>query len=324
MKAWWIGGAALGLALGLWVSCGGDDSGTPDGGGDGGDTAGGCVRSDECHQGFRCQSGSCVMALPPLDELPADLSCVGNNPPIDPLGTTVSATVYVEDFEDDVRVEGAVVDIFLDNIVDESPDLTTDPTDENGVVPGGVTGLPARGVIAYMVHSGDLPGGMVRTTIEYDVEIPDTDGNEVRLLSVSDTTYRLIPTVLGITPDASHGIIAGEFADCAESPASVEGIVARLLNDAGQDCHELNDRECFARYFQEETPARIDSQPNSSADGLYAIAQVAPGEWNLEIIGRLTGATTEFPFDLLGRKRVNCIADSIVIVDVEPLAEPLP
>ncbi|MBI5485790.1 MAG: hypothetical protein HY905_00505 [Deltaproteobacteria bacterium] len=327
MKAMWIGGAALGLALGLWVSCGGDDSGTPDGGdtaGGDGDTAGGCVRTDECHQGFRCNAGTCVLALPALDELPADLSCVGDNPPIEPLGTTVSATVYVEDFEDEVRVEGAVVEIFLDNIVDDTPDLTTDPTDENGEVPGGVAGLPARGVIAYLVHAGDLPGGMVRTTIEYDVEIPDADGGEVRLLSVSDTTYRLIPTVLGITPDASHGIIAGEFGDCAADPVSVEGIVARLVNAAGEDCHELNDRECYSRYFQEETPARIDSQPYSSADGLYAIAQVAPGPWDLQVLGRLTAAATDFPFDLLGQKRVNCIADSIVIVDVNPLAEPVP
>jgi hypothetical protein len=262
------------------------------------------------------------MVLPALDTLGSDMSCVGNNPPIEPLGTTVTATVYVEDFQDDYQVEGATIDLFLDNIVDDSPDATIGPTNAAGEV-AGVDGLPARGVIAYRLHGGDLPGGTVRTTIEYDVEIPDADGGRVRVLSVSDSTFRLIPTILGITPDADHGIIAGSFNDCAASSQTVEGIVARMLNAAGEDCHELNQRECYSRYFQDEFPARIDNQSYSSADGLYGIVQIPPGDWTIEVRGRLTAASTAFPFDLLGRKQVHCIADSITIVDVNPLAAPV-
>jgi hypothetical protein len=319
MKGLWIGATAAALALGLWASCGGDDSSGTDGG-DTGDTAGGCTRTDECHQGFRCEEGSCNMRLPALDTLGSDMSCVGNNPPVEPLGTTVTATLYVEDFQDNYLVEGAIVDLYFDNIVDDTPDLTTPPANASGEVTG-VTGLPARGVIAYRLHGGDLPGGTVRTTIEYDVEIPDADGGRVRILSVSDATFRLIPTILGIIPDADHGIIAGSFNDCAADPQAVEGVVARMLNAAGEDCHELNQRECYSRYFQDEFPARIDNQSYSS-DGLYGIVQIPPGDWTVEVRGRLTGSTTAFPFDLLGRKQVRCVADSITIVDVKPLAAP--
>ena len=45
---------------------------------------------------------------------------------------------------------------------------------------------------------------------------------------------------------------------------------------------------------------------------------------DLEILGRLSASSAEYPFDLLGSKRVNCIADSIVIVDVPPLETAAP
>jgi hypothetical protein len=229
--------------------------------------------------------------------------------------------VYLEDFETDALVEGAMIDLFLDNIVDDTPDGTIGPTNASGEF-AGVADLPARGKIAYRVHAGALPGGDVRQTIEYDVEIPEADGGRVRMLSVADSTYTLIVSILGIIPDADHGIIAGEFQDCAASAQSVEGIVVRMLNAAGDDCHELNQRECYSRYFVDSFPSRPENQAYSSADGLYGLVQVPPGEWMLEVRGRLTGASTEFPFDLLGRKQVRCNADSITIVDVNPLAEP--
>ncbi|MBN1771199.1 MAG: hypothetical protein JXB32_08070 [Deltaproteobacteria bacterium] len=316
-----LGVCITGLALGLAFACGDDDNGNPDVGDTDGETAGGCTRTDECPHGMVCESGVCELRLPTLVETGADMTCLGNNPRPDPLGTTVTATMYVEDFEDEYLVEGVTLELFFDNVVDETPDQTVGPTNASGEATG-ATGLPARGVIAYRATGGTSPttGAAQRTTIEYDVEIPDADGGRVRALSISDSTYRLIPTILGITPDASHAIIAGAFEDCATD--EVEGIVARLLNASGADCHVLDPRECYSRYFVDEFPSRIDNQPHSSPDGLYAIAQVPPGDWTMEVRGRLTAATTEYPYDLLGEKTVHAIADAIVIVDVNPLAEP--
>ena len=317
MKRLGLGICIATLALGF--ACGDDDNGTPDGGDTTGDTVGGCARTDECPHGSVCVSNVCELRLPTLVETGADMSCLGNNPRPDPLPGTVTATLYVEDFEDDYRVEGISVELFLDNVIDGTPDLTVGPTNADGEVTG-VAGLPARGVIAYRAIGGNFPTGEQRTTVEYDVECPDADGGRVRALSISDSTYRLIPTILGITPDADHAIIAGAFEDCAASSDPVEGVVARLVNAAGADCHVLNQRECYSRYFVDEFPSRIDNQPYSSEDGLYAIAQVPPGDWTMEIRGRLTAASTEYPFDLLGHKQVHAIADAIVIVDVNPLA----
>jgi hypothetical protein len=323
MRNLWIASLAAALAMGGWTACGDDDSTPTDGGTDTPtDGTGGCTRTDECRQGYICDRGACTLALPTLQETLADMTCLGNNPAPDPLPGTVTATLYVEDFEEDETVEGATVDLYFDNVVDDTPDRTVGPTNAVGEV-AGVAGFPARGLIAYKVHGGSLPDHAVRTTIEYDVETPDADGGRVRALSVSDNTYRLIPTVLGITPLPTHGIVAGLFEGCPPGNDAVEGVVVRMLNGSGEDCHALNPRECYSRYFREETPARIDNQPYSSPDGLYGVVQVPAGTWTLEVRGRLTSATTEYPFDLLGRKVVRSIPDSIVIVDVNPLAEPV-
>ncbi|MBI5487434.1 MAG: hypothetical protein HY905_08890 [Deltaproteobacteria bacterium] len=276
-----------------------------------------CGRTDECLPGSRCNDGLCESVLPTLDSTGADLTCLRDHPPPIPGVGTVALTVSVMDFTDEVGVEGATVDLFFDGIVDGSPDATVGPTDGGGRASAG--GVPRDNRIASRVRRGDLPGGLVRETVQYDVRTPDADGALLRVWSVDDRTYRLIPTILGISPDAEHGVVFGKFDDCAGVP--VEGFVVQLVLETGEDCRALDERECRARYFQDRFFSRIDNQPYSSADGLFALLQVPPGSWTARVMGRLADDAPVFPYELLGEKRIVVIADAVAIVTVEVLPE---
>ncbi len=202
--------------------------------------------------------------------------------------TMVSATIVVKDFEDDFPVEGVQLEVFYANAATGTPDLdatSLDPTDENGEVTALV---PAGRRIAYRVVGGDTPlypPGVVQTSIEYDVVTPDTDGLTVDAISVSQHTYMLISTVLGITPDPAKGILAGGFKDC--SGAEIEGAVARLYDSTGALCHGEND--CLDRYFIDDVPAQ--DQWWSSADGLFGVLQIPAAEgYSLELHGIVAGS----------------------------------
>jgi hypothetical protein len=293
------------------------DDGSDDIAGDAIDGGDGCVRTDDCSPGSWCNAGTCELALPTLVRTGADMTCLHDNPPPVPGTGTIDAVAFVEDFLDGTPVEGAIVDFFFDDVVDGTPDSTVGPTDAAGEV--WIAGVPRFNLIAYRVRDGDLPGGAVRETIAYDVRTPDVDGAALGLMSVADRTYRLIPTILGIAPDALHGVVFGRFDDCVENP--VEGFVVRFLTAAGEDCHVLDGRECYSRYFVDRFPARIDNQTYSSADGLFAVLQVPPGMWAAQVLARLGDGSVTYPYDLVGEKAIGVAADAVTLVHVEVLPE---
>jgi len=90
---------------------------------------------------------------------------------------------------------------------------------------------------------------------------------------MSTTTYRLIPSLLGISPDVSKGIVTGSLYDCDGDP--VEGGQVVLWNSAGTIPAEVQ-----VRYFVDDFPNR--NQPYTSADGLWILMDVPVGQWTVE------------------------------------------
>ena len=320
----WIFAAVLAVVPPF--ACGDDDNG---GNPDSGDVTGGCAMSDECPIGSICDDTAspavCARVAPNIaeDVSPApDLTCLHNNPvPVSTCpGQTRTVGLYVEDFQDDFRVGQVTIELFFNNVIDAEPDATVGPTALDGTITG-IANIPCDTVIAYRIQGTTTARNgaaiyAVKSSVEYDLETPATDGDQMRLLSVSDSTYRLIPTILGITPLPANGIIAGEFDDCAG--VAMEGVMARMVNSSGDDCHELDIHECLARYFVDSYPSRLENQAFSSDDGLFAVAQVPEGDWSIEIVGWLDDSVEP---TVLGRKAVQVIPDTIAIVDVAPLAD---
>lgn len=234
---------------------------------------------------------------------------------IPPEGEEVTAYIELEDFQENFPVEGATIDVFLGNIVTGEPDFELGPTDPNGRTEE--FNAPANAQFAYRVNgSSDVPfpPGEIKTSIEYGVVIP-AEGGTVTGIAVSRHTYLLIPTVLGYSPSPTMGILVGNFTDCDDD--EVEGIVARLYPSG--DSEACNDEEavlCVDRYFVVETPAR--DQPWSSADGLYIILEVRPGEgYTLELHGKVSGSSCEEGIEILGAMSdIRIIDNAINIVDV--------
>ena len=257
----------------------------------------------------------------PPDQLPVatDLDfegCPDQLPNGSATDTMVSATFVVADFEDDFAVEGVQLEVFYSNSATGTPDLDAtnlDETDENGevtaLVPGGRS-------IAYRVVGGETPlypPGVVQTSIEYDVPTPDADGLTVDAISVSQHTYMLISTVLGITPDPAKGILAGGFKDC--SGDEIEGVVARMYDSTGGLCQGEN--ECLDRYFIDDVPAQ--DQWWSSADGLFGVLQIPAGEgYRLELHGLVAGSGCPGDMVILGsHDDIRIIPNAITILDFD-------
>jgi hypothetical protein len=276
---------------------GGDDASTDTGGGDGYPASLPALASGD-HTWTGCEEA------PP--DGPTD-DCTSE--------TCVSATFVVEDFQDGFVVEGVQLEVFYSNDASGSPNLDAtnlDITNEDGET----TALVPPGVkIAYRVVGGETPlypPGVVQTSIEYDVNTPDADGDTIDALSVSQATYALITTVLGITPSPDKGILAGGFTDCDGN--DIEGVVARLYRPSGELCQGAN--ECLDRYFIEETPAQ--DQHWSSDDGLFGVLQIPPGSgYRLELHGKLEGHGCPGDMVVIGEHEgIRIIENAISIVDM--------
>lgn len=233
-------------------------------------------------------------ATPPA---PANLECLHANPPPVPTGDDIMVRFYAEDFENEDRIQGAMVEIYLGNRIEGEPDFVLGPTSEDGLTDS--VQVPAQALIATRVL--EIPQ-VARTTVEFDVLTPTADG-DVRALVVADSTYRVVPAAVAVTIEAGKGIVAGRFDDCDENP--VAGLIAHV---EGQDAE--------VRYFVEEFPAR---EPDvTTEDGLYVAINIEPGDHEIVLMGRLEegGELVE-----VGRREIQVIADSINVVNLEPLAE---
>jgi hypothetical protein len=306
----------MGLALACVVpACGGDDDDTTGGEGEGeagestlafctdgldndGDQAIDCFDHDCLPFQRDCAPAAYVDDLG--DAAPAqaaNLACLHDNPPPQPTGDAVSVRFYSEDFEDQTRVEGLTVEVYLGNRIEGTPDFTLGPTDADGFTEA--VDVPAQALIATRVLA--VPN-VARTTVEFDVETPTQDG-EVRALVVLDSTYRVVPAAVAVTIQAGKGIVAGKFSDC--DGEAVAGIIATVEGQSPD-----------IRYFVDEFPAR---EPDvTTEDGLFVAINIDPGDYQVVLEGRLQAGG---PLVEVGRREVQVIADSINVVDLEPLAE---
>lgn len=311
----WLVALALTSSGAVLGACGDDDddSSGGEGEGEGESTAALCTDGldNDGDRAIDCYDHDCLafqeQCAPPayvdedLDDAvpaaPANLACLHDNPPPVPTGDTVSVQFYAEDFENEDRIEGATVEVYLGNRIEGDPDFVLGPTDAEGLTDA--VDVPAQTMVATRIL--EIPQ-VARTTVQFDVLTPTSD-DDVRALVVADSTYRVVPAAVAVTIEAGKGIVAGRFSDCDDAP--VAGLIATV---EGQ--------EADIRYFVEEFPAR---EPDvTTEDGLYVAINVEPGDHQIVLRGRI-----EAGGDLveLGRREVQVIADSINVLDLTPLAE---
>lgn len=213
----------------------------------------------------------------------------------------------VEDFEEGTVVAGATVGLFTDDVVSGAPDVTA-TSDVNGAL---ALDADACTPLTYKVTTVGGPVATKTTYKAHQIYGAPAGGtiDDASFVSVSDTTYQLIPGILGIEVQSDLAILAGTAYDCGRDPATdaddpsgkIEGAQVVVYDADGNipDTLQVN-------YFIESFPAR--DQQYTSADGLWVASNVPPGDLTVEMWGKVGGELV-----LLGRSILSSEADSINI-----------
>ncbi|HCH61249.1 MAG: hypothetical protein CL927_10930 [Deltaproteobacteria bacterium] len=300
MRSWTMW--ALGLSLVITAACsGGDKGGGSEGdsgaaGGDGGDGGGPATFEDFINTtaspvgDFTGFEGGFDAAGGWLTQPSPDASCVVERP----------VNALVEDFETEEGVGEATVEIWFADEVSGVPDVTM-TSDFSGNLSGGNT-LVCQPITYKASTDPDLDD--TKSTFEAHMVSAYTDSSVgENYNSVSKTTYQLIPSILGISPDPAKGTAAGTVFDMNGDP--VTGAQVVVSNDAGNLSGNT-----VVKYFVENFPTR--DQPETSEDGLWVAVNIPPGEWNIDAYVS-DGAGSHI---LMGRTRVTIYADSINIGNI--------
>ena len=234
-----------------------------------------------------------------------------------PEGDTVSVYLVLSDFQEPFPIEGAMVDVFLNNIITDTPSIELGPT--NSIGQTDEFAAPANSVFAYRVNASSdvsFPPGVIKTTIEYDVIVPESI-EAIDIILISKSTAIVIPSVFGFRVTSGLGILFGYFKDCGGE--NVSGIVARLYPPTAiVPCNDEESMLCIDRYFVIDTPDR--SQLWTSDDGMYAVFEIPPDMgYILQMHGKVMGSSCSDELEVLGEStNVQIIPDAISFVHANP------
>lgn len=174
-------------------------------------------------------------------------------------------TYRVEDFEKETPVVDATVDIWLDDVAEGPPDASKQ-VDNSGLVS---FDLPSCTPFSYRATTPPELGETIDTYEAHQVFPPlAANAGPIPYNSVSETTYRVIPGLLGVDVNPGDSIIAGTAYDCAGEP--IEGAQVVVRDASGEIPEDL-----VVKYFIENFPNR--DQLHTSADGLWVAINVPPG-----------------------------------------------
>ncbi len=212
---------------------------------------------------------------------------------------TYPSTGVVSDFQEDDPVEDATFTLWRGDDARQTPDATA-VSDEDGVVEADLTSCQP------MTYKTATDPKLAETKDTYEahtvVGVPSDGTISTEYTSVSDATYKLIPSLLGVTPDPDKGIIAGTAFDCNED--KIEGAQIVVRDDEGNIPESL-----IVRYFVDEWPNRY--QEWTSADGLWVALQIPEGHYFVEMWGLVDGTLT-----VLGKTELSIFTDSINISNI--------
>ena len=198
-------------------------------------------------------------------------------------------------------MDEAKVELFLADGIFGAPDhtLTSDPM---GLIS---VGMNTCEPFTYRASTDPLLDATKVTIESHDVMPHKGAINPVshELNSVSSTTYALIPTLLGVSPDVEKGIVAGRAYDCAGE--NLEGLQVMIEGASGNIPESV-----VAKYFRDDFPNR--NQPYTSDDGLWILMDVPTGDWFVKgyVADGLGGHT------LVAQTELKVLADSINISSI--------
>ena len=209
-------------------------------------------------------------------ELPSgDLGCYDgsswNDVSVDPDCTddNIVFGAVVTDFESGDAVADVTVSFSLADDPTGEPDFTVD-SNSSGSLPL----VEFASCTAFSTTAETDPAlEETQTTIRQHWIYAGGSNVDAEVPSVSSTTFRLIPSLLGVSPDPSRGLLTGQVLDCDGEPVEGAQVVFRSP-DGDIDTAQV------VRYFVDEFPNR--DQPTTSDDGLFIVIDAPVGQGRLE------------------------------------------
>ncbi len=228
-------------------------------------------------------------------------------------GASGTLSGLVEDFEsgDAVDVPATVQLWFTDDA--NGPSDASASTDVSGIV--AFDAVPTCQTMTYKVTTDPLLDETRTTYKAHQVYSPAGGDGAIpaaTFLSVSSTTYQLIPSILGVTIDDDKAVIAGTAFDCTRDPSlptaddsgKIEGAQVIVYDENGEIPPSLT-----VNYFVDDFPNR--DQKHTSKDGLWVASNVPAGNLRVEMWAKVGGAVT-----LLGATQILSEAGSINIANI--------
>ena len=206
-----------------------------------------------------------------------DWTCKGGAPLFPAPGATGALDGLVEDFQDDVPVAAARVQIWSNNNPSGgTPDWELEAPfslqDGTFMVPDGI--ISACSPFAARVWTEFEPQETYQT-FQSGIIVAGTAPFSHSFNSVGYATYQLLPLTVGIEPEPGKAIAAGRMTDCAGEPiANGEASVGTIDWASGVVTPPADGYEM--RYFLNEDPN--GDQLHISADGLFGAMNVPPGQ----------------------------------------------
>lgn len=209
----------------------------------------------------------------------------------------VRGTGTVVDFQSDDPVPEATLRVWHNNQPTGAPSSTAASNQDGRVTVDVQTCAPQ----AYLVFTNPDLEETVDTYQKHQI-LDAAEATDAEFLSVSVTTYRLIPSILGLSVRPGHAVIAGRAYDCRREPVRGAQVIVRdrATGDIQQDQ--------VVRYFVDEFPNR--EQPETSADGLWNAIDVAQGTYTVEMWIYQGGEHV-----LIGATELDIVPDSINIAN---------
>ncbi len=240
------------------------------------------------------------------DELAGDIACF--EPGSDWLAQTVddakvatrSLEGLVEDFEDEIGVNEVELEVWFGDAFTGTADATTESNSAGDVT----IELPTCTALAYKTST---PPDEERTVDTYEAHqiygfVDEGLALTDNFNSVSQATYMLIPSLLGVSMDDDKSVIAGTAYGCDGEPLQNAQVVVVDASGAIPDTLVVN-------YFEDSWPVR--DQPHTSEDGLWVAMNVPEGAWTVQLWALVGGEVV-----LLGATELTTFAASINISNI--------
>jgi len=206
-----------------------------------------------------------------------DWSCKGAHAGPPSAGAGGTLTGLVEDFQDDVPVASARVQIWSNNDLSSGPanwQLESPFTGDDGTfeVEEGVITACSR--FAARVWTEWVPQETYQT-FQSGIIVSGAAPFTHTFNSVAYSTYQLLPLTVGVEPEPGKAIAAGRMTDCnGDNIANAEASVGTINWEDGSVVAPAEGYEM--RYFLDEDPD--GQQTYISADGLFGAMNVPTGQ----------------------------------------------